>query len=70
LNKTNLNINIKLTKFLSIFGGPSFNVYYSDQPSAIKDYKFNLPPQNYKLIDLNNNKLKGWIGWNAGINIF
>jgi hypothetical protein len=69
LNKAHLNLNIKFGRFFSIFGGPSFAAYYSNQTTAVNGYKLNLLPAGYKTYDLRNN-LTGWIGWNAGINFF
>jgi hypothetical protein len=67
LNKANLHLTIKLGKFFSIFGGPSYNVYYSNQTQAVAGYKFDIPgPKKYDF----NNYVKGWFGWNAGINFF
>jgi hypothetical protein len=70
LNKLYLNLNIKLGKRFSIFAGPSFNVYYSNQPAAVSGYKFDIVPKGYNSFDFGSNKVKGWFGWNAGINIF
>ncbi|MBC7901965.1 MAG: carboxypeptidase-like regulatory domain-containing protein [Gemmatimonadaceae bacterium] len=67
LNKAHLNFNIKLTKWISVFGGPSYAVYYSKQPAAIPGYKFDVLPS--KPYDLGKNT-NGWIGWNAGIHLF
>ncbi len=70
LNKLYLNLNIKFGKKFSIFGGPSFNVYYSDQTTAVSGYKFNVLPSGYHSFRLIDDKVKGWFGWNAGINFF
>jgi uncharacterized membrane protein len=70
LNKLHLQLNIKFGKRFSIFGGPSFAAYYSEQTAAIAGYKYNLPPADYKTFELWNPKVRGWFGWNAGINIF
>lgn len=69
-NKFGLNFNFKINKWLAIYGGPTFNVYYTDQPAAIAGYKFVIPGNNYHQFDLGNDKLKSWIGWNAGISFF
>ncbi|MEO8110966.1 MAG: carboxypeptidase-like regulatory domain-containing protein, partial [Ginsengibacter sp.] len=69
LNKFSLNLNLHLTKNISLFAGPTFNVYYSDQSIAVKGYKINLPPANYHNFNFRNN-VNGWIGWNAGITLF
>jgi hypothetical protein len=69
LSKANLHLNFKLGKYLSIFAGPSFNAYYMQQDVGFSGYKFSIPDARYKTIELHN-KVSGWIGWNAGINLF
>ena len=70
LNKLHLQFNIKFRKAFSIFGGPSFAVYYSNQPAPITGYKYNILSPGYKSFELGNPKIRGWFGWNAGVNIF
>lgn len=70
LNKFHPQLNIKFGKHFSVFGGPSFTVYFSEQASAITGYKFNILPISYKSFELGDPKVRGWFGWNAGINIF
>ena len=70
LNKLHLQLNIQLAKRFSIFGGPSFAVYYSNQPAAIAGYKYHVVPPSYHSFQLGDPKVRGWFGWNAGINIF
>lgn len=69
LNKIHLNLNVKLGKYISLFAGPSFAVYISDQESAIAGYRFPIPPSGYNTISFSD-KVTGWFGWNAGINFF
>lgn len=69
LNKAHLNLNLKLGKYVSLFGGPVFNVYYSQQSPTITGYKSPTPPSGYHTYNFSN-RVKGWIGWNAGINFF
>ena len=69
LNKVRLNLNVKLGKYVSLFAGPSFAVYISDQKTGIKDYRFPIPPSGYKTIGFSNT-VTGWFGWNVGINFF
>lgn len=69
LSKAHLNLNIRLGKYVSIFGGPAFNVYYSKQDVFFSGYKSILPPSGYRVYDFGTN-VKGWLGWNAGINFF
>lgn len=61
LSNISMNFNIKLNKYISLFGGPSYILYYSDQPSPVTGYKFIFPESRYQ---------KQWFGWNAGINFF
>ncbi|MGZ8523527.1 MAG: STN and carboxypeptidase regulatory-like domain-containing protein [Chitinophagaceae bacterium] len=70
LNKLHINLNIKFGKRFSIYGGPSFAVYYSDQPAAVAGYKYSILPASYKSFELGDPKVRGWFGWNAGVNIF
>ena len=69
LNRLSLNLNIKLGKYFSLFAGPSFSVYISDQSQGIKGYRFPVPPAGYKINRISDN-ITGWFGWNAGINLF
>ena len=69
VSRFNLNINIKPGKFISLFAGPSYTVYISDQTSRISGYRFPIPPRGYDTHKYSN-KVTGWFGWNAGINIF
>jgi hypothetical protein len=67
LNKLQIQAGVKLAPGIALFAGPSFAVYYSDQPAAEKGYKFKLPSNNYNTFELWNDNVTGWIGWTAGI---
>ncbi|HEY8388473.1 MAG TPA: hypothetical protein VIK74_07705, partial [Parasegetibacter sp.] len=69
LMKVSANINIKLGKYISLFGGPSYNAFYSDQNAPVPGYTNLHAPGKFNAHRLND-QIKGWIGWNAGINIF
>ncbi|MBL7738251.1 MAG: carboxypeptidase-like regulatory domain-containing protein [Chitinophagaceae bacterium] len=69
LNRAQFNINLRLAKFISIYAGPVYTVYMSDQQSAVTGYRFPVPGSSYKTHSFSN-RVSGWIGWNAGINIF
>jgi hypothetical protein len=69
LNRLNLNFTIKLTKYISLFAGPSFSVYVSNQKTGIQGYKFPVMAPERQQINFSNN-VKGWFGWNVGINFF
>lgn len=71
LSKLTLNLDIKLTRSLSVYGGPSFNVYYSNSGSVVNEgYAHAVPGSLYNVHQFNGDLVTGWIGWNAGINIF
>ena len=69
LNRFNLNLNVKLGKYISLFAGPSYSVYISDQHVGFSGYRFPVPPSGYNTTKFSN-KVTGWFGWNAGINFF
>lgn len=69
LGKGHLNLNIHLGKWVSLFGGPVFNAYYSKQDLTFAGFKSSTPPSGYRTFDLGSN-VKGWLGWNAGISFF
>lgn len=69
MNKLHLQFNIKLGKYMSLFGGPSFTVYYSERKKNPPGLQLPVPA-SYHTFDLWDNAVKGWIGWNAGISFF
>lgn len=69
LTRLNLNLNVKLGKYITMFAGPSYSLFSTDQPSGIKGYRFPVPPSSYHSTSFNS-KVSGWFGWNAGINFF
>lgn len=68
-NKANLQLTFKVGKYISLFAGPSYTVFVSDQDVHFAGYKQSIPPSGYKTNKLGN-KVFGWYGWTAGINIF
>jgi len=69
LNRFNLNLNVKLGKYISLFAGPSYSVYITDQNVGFSGYRFPIPPTDYNTTKFSS-KVTGWFGWNAGINFF
>lgn len=69
LNRFNLNLNVKLGKYVSLFAGPSYSVYVTNQDFGFSGYRFPIPPSGYNTTKFSN-KVTGWFGWNAGINFF
>lgn len=69
LGKMHVNLNIHLGKWVSLFGGPVFNAYYTDQDYKFLGFKPAVPPSSVNAFDIGGN-VKGWLGWNAGISFF
>ena len=69
LNRFNLNLNVKLGKYVSLFAGPSYSVYVTNQDFGFSGYRFPIPPSDYNTTKFSS-KVTGWFGWNAGINFF
>ena len=69
MNKLHLQFNLKLGKYISLFAGPSFTMYYSEQEKGTEGVRPPIP-DSYHTFNLWDNDVKGWIGWNAGISIF
>ena len=69
LSKAQLQFNVQVGKNIAFFGGPVFNVYYSQQQSYPKGYRKQVPPSSYHSYDLGTN-VTGWFGWNLGMNFF
>lgn len=69
LNKLQLNLTVKLNKYVSLYAGPAYSVFISDQSAGIAGYRFPVPPSGYKTHEYSS-KVSGWIGWTAGIALF
>ena len=69
MSKLHLQFNLKLGKYVSLFAGPSFTLYYSEKEKSSADLQLPIPT-SYHTFDLWDNDVKGWFGWNAGISIF
>jgi hypothetical protein len=70
MNKLHLQFNVKFGKYFSIFGGPSFTTFYSDQTKTYPGWNYAVPASGYHTFELWSHNVRGWIGWNAGISIF
>jgi len=68
LSRLDLNYNYVLGKHLSVFAGPSFNVYYTEQETAGNYGTLNVP---YTIFEdqLDYGKLSMWFGFNAGLSV-
>lgn len=69
LMKFQANLQLKLFKGFSLFGGPSYSYYNSNAPlgASAPNYKQQIVPQKHQNFSGNN---QGWLGWNVGITIF
>lgn len=70
MGKLHLQLNLKLGKYFTIFAGPSFTAFYSDQDDQVVGYKLTFPSKGYNTFKLWDDRTTGWIGWNAGIAFF
>jgi len=68
LSRINPALTFRITKFLSVYAGPSYSIYVSNQDLQIPGYK-NTPPGGYSTHKFSD-QVTGWIGWSAGVNIF
>ena len=69
LNKVNLLLTIKFGKYFSIYAGPSYSIFISDQKNGIPGYKSTIAPDTFHRNEFSS-RVTGWIGWTAGINLF
>ncbi len=63
--KLSINLQYKLYKGLSIYGGPSLSILKINQPAAVQGYKFTLP-STFTL----NAKTTALIGYSIGLHLF
>jgi hypothetical protein len=65
LNKAQLNLQLKLVKGISLFGGPSYNIYITDPAVASAEgYKKYIGPAKHSA---SAKSTRGWLGWSAGL---
>jgi hypothetical protein len=69
LNKFSLNVQWQPVKGVSVYAGPSFSVLISDQKTAVAGYQFPFYNNALRSYDFSD-RVKGWIGFTAGVNIF
>jgi len=67
LERLSLSLHYKPARFISVFAGPAFNAFYSNQRSAVHGYGF--LEADIRHFDIGKADLKGWLGWSAGISI-
>lgn len=69
LSRATVNLHWKPTRFFSLFAGPVFSVYQSDQDINFHGYGYPIPSDQYKTFSLGTERT-GWFGWTAGIHLF
>lgn len=69
LMKLQGNVNFRIWKYLSVFAGPSFNMYWDNKQPKIEGYATDVLPAGYRT-NTHTYNLSSWIGWNAGVTIF
>lgn len=67
LNRLDVNIGYRLTKWLAVDAGPAFNFYYTKQNQKIAGYDLIGNSSNTFKVT---NHTKGWLGWNFGVTLF
>lgn len=63
------NLNIHFGKYITVFGGPSYTMYWDNNLPQVEGYAREILPQNYKR-NIHSINLSSWIGWSAGVAFF
>lgn len=73
LTKVHVHLNYKLNKFITVFGGPTYNIYSSNQTTQVitedGTYRLNLPRKGYGTTRIGNDGLS-WFGGSIGLMFF
>lgn len=67
LYRVKATYNLRLSKRIGVYAGPSFSVFVNDQTAPVDGYKSdfaNSPGIRF------NSKVKGWLGWDVGLTLF
>lgn len=67
LNRVSLNLNYQFNNLLSVFTGPAYNIYTSNQTVFYKHYPSPMPENGVQKMG---NDTYGWLGWNVGVSLF
>ncbi|RYZ21721.1 MAG: hypothetical protein EOO16_11885 [Chitinophagaceae bacterium] len=70
LGRGRLLLSLQLHKYFGIFGGPSYNVYYSRQPFDVAGYRSAAAPGGNVKTHSFDTYVRGWAGWSAGLHFF
>lgn len=69
LNRVSVLFTVKFGKYFSLYAGPTYSIFVSDQKSAVPGYKYNIPFDTFHKNEFSS-RVTGWVGWTAGINLF
>lgn len=67
LNRISLNLNYQVNNLFSVFTGPVYNIYTSDQTIFYNHYPSPQPENGTQKMGKDT---YGWLGWNVGISLF
>lgn len=67
LNRVSLNLNYQFNNLFSVFVGPVYNIYTSDQTIFYEHYPSPMPESGVQKMG---NDTHGWLGWNVGVSLF
>jgi hypothetical protein len=69
MSKVNLNLTYNFSDYFSVFAGPSYTFYYTNQTTPYSGRKFEMPAKGYPVSKLGNN-VSSWVGGSIGISFF
>jgi hypothetical protein len=69
LLRTEINLQYKVWKFITVHAGPAFSMYYSKPATPVSGFKSEIPG-NYIAPNKMSTSMSNWFGWNIGINFF
>lgn len=69
LAKFHLDLHMKMGKFIELYAGPSYALYYSNQTTYPTGYRKDVIGSGLFTTGHGNN-LSSWMGWNVGISFF
>ncbi len=68
LSRAQVLLNIKINKYLTLFGCPAYNVYYTEPTLPQKGF-MHMRPENHNAVKYDSS-IWSWVGWSAGISMF
>lgn len=65
------HLHVNFGKYFSLFAGPSFSIYQSDQKTTVAGYAASFPPKDIHPFTISKeDNAVGWFGWNIGFSLF